>query len=57
MSETEAFPSFIDVRIVPPGQRHPRIFAMPPLPMGASNRDSGHTNPHFPARGLQTNAP
>ena len=28
MSETEAFPSFIDVRIVPPGQRHPRIFAM-----------------------------
>ena len=27
MSETEAFPSFIDVRIVPPGQRHPRIFA------------------------------
>ena len=28
MSETEPFPSFIDVRIVPPAQRHPRIFAM-----------------------------
>ena len=28
MSETEAFPPFIDVRIVPPGQRHPRICAM-----------------------------
>ena len=28
MSEADASPSFIDVRIVPPAQRHPRIFAM-----------------------------
>lgn len=28
MSETETPQSFIDVRIVPPSQRHPRIFAM-----------------------------
>ena len=28
MSETETPPSFIDVRIVPPGQCHPRIFTM-----------------------------
>lgn len=28
MSETETSQSFIDVRTVPPAQRHPRIFAM-----------------------------
>jgi len=35
MSETETSPSQIDVRIVPSGQRHPRIFAMAnALPVG-----------------------